>query len=187
MRRSPSGLSRTGQQDPARPRTARGCITVPVHSSRSSPPACRCYGSRRQSWPASARRSATRIPRTSGSARAFLPHWYACLRALGIRVRGIYACKDTYISTVLAWKPIPWIEEQTGVVYATLKRHYGRWVPRAGVDAASAALDELARGAGLCPPDTARGHNREKTPVDSTPPECRGGESNPYALASGGF
>jgi integrase len=33
--------------------------------------------------------------------RAFLPHWYACLRALGIRPRGIYSCKDTYISTVL--------------------------------------------------------------------------------------
>jgi hypothetical protein len=32
---------------------------------------------------------------------------------------GIYACKDTYVSTVLPVKPIPWIEEQTGVVYAT--------------------------------------------------------------------
>jgi integrase len=39
--------------------------------------------------------------------RAFLPHWYACLRALGIRSRGIYSCKDTYLSTVLPLKPIP--------------------------------------------------------------------------------
>jgi integrase len=58
--------------------------------------------------------------------RAFLPHWYACLRALGIRSRGIYSCKDTYLSTVLPLKPIPWIEEQTGVVYATLKKHYAK-------------------------------------------------------------
>jgi integrase len=32
--------------------------------------------------------------------RSFLTtHWYACLRALRIRVRGIYSCKDSYIST----------------------------------------------------------------------------------------
>jgi hypothetical protein len=48
--------------------------------------------------------------------RAFLPHWYACLRVLSIRSRGIYSCKDTYLSTVLPLKPIPWIEEQTGVI-----------------------------------------------------------------------
>jgi hypothetical protein len=71
--------------------------------------------------------------------RAFLPHWYACLRALGIRVRGIYACKDTYISTILPLKPIPWIEKQTGVAYSTIKRHYGRWMPPATPDEAGAA------------------------------------------------
>ncbi len=31
-----------------------------------------------------------------------------------------------YLSTVLPLKPIPWIEEQTGVAYSTLKRHDGR-------------------------------------------------------------
>jgi integrase len=30
---------------------------------------------------------------------SFLKPWYECLRALGIRVRGLYATKDTYIST----------------------------------------------------------------------------------------
>jgi len=32
---------------------------------------------------------------------SLLRHWYPCLRALGIRVRGLYAMKDTYISTAL--------------------------------------------------------------------------------------
>src|SRR5262249_37209373 len=89
--------------------------------------------------------------------RAFLPHWYACLRALGIRSRGIYSCKDTYLSTVLPLKPIPWIEEQTGVVYATLRKHYAKWLPRRTDDAPSRALDQLARGAkgdDLLPPVT---------------------------------
>ena len=119
-------------------------------------------------------------------------HWYPCLRALGIRSRGLYACKDTYVSTVLPVKPIPWIEEQTGVVYATLRKHYGRWLPRRQDDRASKLLNRLARGIELCPDDTIspeapipeeHGFTRE-TARDA---ECRGGESNPYTLAGCGF
>ena len=62
--------------------------------------------------------------------KAFSTHWYRCLRALGIRVRGIYATKDTYISTALtAGVNTAWLEAQTGVRYETLRRHYGKWVP----------------------------------------------------------
>lgn len=116
--------------------------------------------------------------------RAFAPHWNACLRALGIRPRGIYSCKDTYISTVLPLKPIPWIEEQTGVCYATLKRHYGRWIPRPGSDEASMMLERLARGTELCPGDTiAKDRHAQKDRVGprsfAVSDECRGGESNP--------
>ena len=118
--------------------------------------------------------------------RAFLPHWYACLRALGIRPRGIYSCKDTYISTVLPLKPIPWIEEQTGVTYATLKKHYGRWLPQRRDDAASRALDTLARmkAGELCTASTtprtrARMQRRDPSSGSSDLGDCRGGESNP--------
>ena len=129
--------------------------------------------------------------------RAFLPHWHACLRALGIRARGIYACEDTYISTVLPLKPIPWIEKQTGVAYSTIKRHYGRWMPPATPDEAGAALDELARAKGnLCPPGSIHGKAAEggasqnakaDSSLGSGAADCRGGESNPYTLAGGGF
>ena len=125
--------------------------------------------------------------------RSFLTtHWYACLRALGIRVRGVYSCKDTYISTVLPVKPIPWIEEQTGVAYATLKKHYGRWLPRTRDDEASSLLERLAKGIELCPPDTiserrlvaiSPGNSGKSANLD----QCRGGESNPYTLAGCGF
>ncbi len=58
-------------------------------------------------------------------------YWYRCLRALGIRVRGIYCTKDTFVTTALrSGVKIAWLEAQTGVSYATLKRHYGRWMPR---------------------------------------------------------
>ena len=124
--------------------------------------------------------------------RAFHPHWYACLRALGIRSRGIYSCKDTYVSTVLPLKPIPWIEEQTGVAYATLKKHYGRWKRREQQDEASIQLERLAEGIDLCPLDTiselleaAKGAGTSGK-MDLFE-ECRGGESNPYTLAGCGF
>jgi len=62
-----------------------------------------------------------------------LQHWYACQRALSIRVRGLYCTKDTFVTTSLnAGVKIAWLEQQTGVAYATLRRHYGKWMPSEG-------------------------------------------------------
>src|SRR5262249_59331542 len=61
---------------------------------------------------------------------SLLPHWYACQRALGIRILGLYSTKDTFVTTALqAGVKIAWLETQTGVSYATLRRHYGKWLP----------------------------------------------------------
>jgi hypothetical protein len=69
-------------------------------------------------------------------------HWYRCLRALGLRVRGIYTTKDTFVTTALqAGVKVAWLEAQTGVAYATLKRHYGKWITPAG----ESELDRFAR------------------------------------------
>jgi len=64
---------------------------------------------------------------------SFLAPWYRCLRALGLRQRGLYCTKDTFVTTALhaAAKP-GWLEQQTGVRYDTLRRHYGKWVPQEG-------------------------------------------------------
>jgi len=69
-----------------------------------------------------------------GSAKAFSSrYWYRCVRALGIRVRGIYATKDTFVTAALqANVKVAWLEAQTGVAYATLKRHYGKWITPEG-------------------------------------------------------
>jgi integrase len=76
---------------------------------------------------------------------SLLPHWYACQRALGIRVRGLYCTKDTYVTTALTvGVKIAWLEQQTGVAYATLRRHYGKWMPTEGES-------ELLRFAALDP------------------------------------
>jgi hypothetical protein len=64
---------------------------------------------------------------------SLLPHWYAAQRALGIRVRGLYSTKDTFVSTALqVGVKIAWLETQTGVNYITLRRHYGKWMPLEG-------------------------------------------------------
>lgn len=65
--------------------------------------------------------------------QAFCYHWYECLRALGIRQRGLYCTKDTFITLALSvGVKIAWPETQTGVSYATLRRHYGAWMPMEG-------------------------------------------------------
>ena len=73
------------------------------------------------------------FPHTGGGPlepNSLLPHWYAAQRACGIRVRGLYATKDTFVTTALdANQPIAWLEQQTGVTYATLRKHYGKWMP----------------------------------------------------------
>src|SRR5262245_969585 len=62
--------------------------------------------------------------------KAFARHWCACLRALGIRQRGLYCTKDTFVTAALQkGVKIAWLETQTGVNYATLRRHYGKWMP----------------------------------------------------------
>ena len=63
----------------------------------------------------------------------FSAHWYDCLHALGIRQRGLYATKDTFVTTALeAGVKIAWLEQQTGVAYATLRKHYGGWMASEG-------------------------------------------------------
>jgi len=67
--------------------------------------------------------------------KAFSSRWYDCLRTLNMRQRGVYCTKDTFVTTSLqANVSIPWLENQTGVAYATLRRHYGKWVPLANED-----------------------------------------------------
>ena len=61
--------------------------------------------------------------------QAFDYSWSACLRALGLRQRGIYCAKDTFVTTALQVNArVPWLEQQTGVAYATLRLHYGKWL-----------------------------------------------------------
>jgi hypothetical protein len=45
-----------------------------------------------------------------------------------VPLRGLYSCKDTFMCTALtAGVNVTWLEQQTGVAYATIRRHYGRW------------------------------------------------------------
>jgi integrase len=56
--------------------------------------------------------------------KTFSAYWSDGLRACGIRQRGLYATKDTYVTTALSDAGVTpaWIEQQTGVAYATLRK-----------------------------------------------------------------
>jgi integrase len=60
-------------------------------------------------------------------------HWYDCLRALKLRVRGLYCTKDTFVTVSFGRMPdnVLWVERQTGVAYQTLRKHYAAWLPQA--------------------------------------------------------
>jgi hypothetical protein len=45
-------------------------------------------------------------------------------------VRGLYATKDTFVSLAITCSVNPaWLEQQTGVAWATLRKHYGKYMP----------------------------------------------------------
>jgi hypothetical protein len=103
-------------------------------------------------------------------------------------VRGLYATKDTFVTTALdAGVKIAWLEQQTGVDYLTLRRHYGKWMPS---DAGSelrrfAALDSALFASGsppVVPGDTGDRGQRRKSLAISGLERCERGDLNPKLL-----
>ena len=77
--------------------------------------------------------------------KAFSTYWYRCLRALGLPIRGLYATKDSYVSLAMSRGVDPvWLQEQSGVRFETLRRHYGVWMRGEGAN-------QLAKLADLAP------------------------------------
>src|SRR5262249_38287713 len=111
---------------------------------------------------------------------SLLRHWYPCLRAKGIRGRGLYAMKDTYISTALtAGVSTVWLEAQTGVRYETMKRHYGKWLRLEG----ASQLRKIARSVGRLAPRLAPQDDDESQDVDLAEEEkCERGDLNPHGF-----
>ena len=61
--------------------------------------------------------------------RSFYNLFRAAQRRLGIRLRDLYATKDTYVSAALTrGVNLTWLSEQTGVADITLRKHYGRFI-----------------------------------------------------------
>jgi hypothetical protein len=113
-------------------------------------------------------------------------YWYRCLRALGFRVRGIYATKDTFVTTALQTNvKVAWLEAQTGVAYATLKRHYGKWITPEGTSELErfVALDPTLFGGvtdvKLPGGQRRRGNSREGREKASVR-KCEEGDLNPH-------
>ena len=113
--------------------------------------------------------------------------WYRCLRALKLRVRGIYCTKDTFVTTALGvGVRIAWLEQQTGVNYLTLRKHYGKWMPSEGASELArfaevdATLFDGAEADEIAPHET---HSEGQFPQpreSSAAAECEEGDLNPH-------
>jgi integrase len=110
-------------------------------------------------------------------------YWYRCLRALEIRPRGIYCTKDTFVSAALRLgAKVAWLEQQTGVSYATLRRHYGKWFDE-GDDAELrlfAKLDPSLFGGRIAPRKTRKGGQFSQGGEKSRQSKCEEGDLNPH-------
>jgi integrase len=119
---------------------------------------------------------------------SLLPHWYRCLRACGIRVRGLYSTKDTFVTTALRVDVRKaWLEAQTGVNYATLRRHYGEWMPsddRRDLDRFTDYAPEVfaAKPPKLSPRKRGGGGQFRNSPMKSTVEKCERGDLNPHGF-----
>jgi hypothetical protein len=88
--------------------------------------------------------------------------------ALGLRMRDLYATKDTYVSTALTrGVNLAWLSEQTGVADATLRRHYGKFIHADAADAfeLSKIDSERFEFVQFAPPLPLRGTTLRKKPL----------------------
>jgi hypothetical protein len=64
-------------------------------------------------------------------------------------VRGLYTTKDTFVSIAMTCSASPaWLEQQTGVAWATLRKHYGKYMRWQG----ASEMDKLRAVASVNPP-----------------------------------
>ncbi len=69
-------------------------------------------------------------------------------RVLGVRVRSLYATKDTFCSFYLSrGGRLEWLAEQTGVAHGTLRKHYAKYMRTTKDDATELARLGSVRGA----------------------------------------
>ena len=62
--------------------------------------------------------------------KTFSEHWYAASAALGHpRARALLHEGHLRVGRAPGRCAIAWVEKQTGVAYATLKKHYAKWMP----------------------------------------------------------
>ena len=82
---------------------------------------------------------------------------------------------------------IPWLEQQTGVRYDTLRRHYGKWIPQETTAncVASKLPNPVCSGANWTPESALAGSNLEKSRVFAGQGKVREGGLEPPWLPTG--
>ena len=100
--------------------------------------------------------------------RSFYKLFCSAQRVLGIRLRDLYATKDTYVSVALTkGVNLTWLSEQTGVMESTLRTHYGRFIHASQADALELAkIDPTRAEKGVFAPRLPHGGaNSRKNPL----------------------
>ena len=96
--------------------------------------------------------------------KSFYKTFCAGQRTLGLRLRDLYATKDTYVSVALTHGVnLTWLSEQTGVAEPTLRAHYGRFIHSTPNDALE--LSKIDKGPGSFAPRLP--HGMEVSPKNS--------------------
>jgi hypothetical protein len=100
-------------------------------------------------------------------------------------VRGIYCTKDTFVTTCLQVAVrIAWLETQTGVSYATLRRHYGKWMPHEGESELRKfeSLDPSLFSPRLAPTLAPKTKRRTQVAESTQLEKCEEGDLNPHGF-----
>ena len=99
----------------------------------------------------------------------------------------LWATKDPFVTTALqVGVKVAWLEAQTGVAYATLKRHYGKWITPEGQSelerfgSLAPTLFSREEGDGIVPRARRERHNRRQAPETANKSKCEEGDLNPH-------
>jgi len=87
------------------------------------------------------------------------------------------------VSIALRVRGPQWVEQQTGVAYATLKKHYAKWMPSDDDQAEEqrlAAAFGAPEGVKLSPTRRRRGGQFPQALENSRDPNCEEGDLNPH-------
>ena len=110
--------------------------------------------------------------------KTFSAHWYVCLRALGIRQRGLYCTKDTFVTMALHLNAkIAWLPESRTRRYGSIMGGGSRAAMKPSSDGSKRRRRTSSRGE-VCPSSEGTGHTGVQSAETPNEKMCEEGDLN---------